>query len=206
MFLLNLCGHDFHYEMENLCRVFFPDAQIRVVYDSDAPDGVTSRMTAVDGGFLLEASFDGERDAVFVPSDTPDLTAEQERMAAVTIYRVLSRTFGYAPPWGILTGVRPSKLMNTLLREMGEDGAKRYFREKLLVTDGKTELTAAVAQHEARVMASSRPDSFSLYLSVPFCPSRCSYCSFVTHSVKQAGKLIGPFLQMLRRETEYAGV
>ena len=205
--LLNLCGHDFHYEMENLCRVFYPDVPIRIVYDSADVDGVTSRMTATDGGYRLEASFGSEHETAFVPQDTPELAAEQERMAAITLYRVLSRSAGYAPPWGILTGVRPSKLMNTLIREMGEAQAKAYFRDKLLVTDGKTELTAAVAGQEARIMASSRPDSFSLYLAVPFCPSRCSYCSFVSHSIStpSARKLVAPYVELLLREIEQTG-
>ena len=207
MLVLNLCGHDFHYEMENLCRVFYPDASIRVVYNSASPDCVTSRMTETADGFLLEASFRGERDEASVSRDAPALCAEQERMAAVTLFHVLCRVAGYTPPWGILTGVRPSKLMHTLTRELGETQAKAYFREKLLVSDGKTALTSAVAAQETRVMASSRPDSYSVYLSVPFCPSRCSYCSFVSHSVStpSARKLVAPYVELLLREIEQTG-
>ena len=207
MLVLNLCGHDFHYEMENLCRVFYPDASVRIVYDSEQTGCVTSRITREADGFRIEASFGAQHDTLFLPQDTQNIEEEKERLAAITLYHVLSRTAGYAPPWGILTGVRPSKLMNTLIRELGAEGAEAFFREKLLVTDGKTRLTAAVAAQEARIMHTSRPDSFSLYISIPFCPSRCSYCSFVSHSIStpSARKLVEPYVELLEREIAQCG-
>ena len=205
--VLNLCGHDFHYECENLCRVFYPNDSVRLVYDGDGTDALTSRMRAADGGFLLSAEWDGEREEVFVPADAPELHDEQELAASLAIFRLLQKRTGYMPPWGMLTGVRPSKLMITLLHEYGDEGAMRYFQERLLVSPDKTALAAAVAKQEARILQTSRPDSFSLYLSVPFCPSRCSYCSFVSHSVDSpsAKKLIEPYVSLLLREIARCG-
>ena len=207
MILLNLCGHDFHYEAENIVRVFYPDEQIRVVYDQTDDGCLTSRMEKTDSGWTLSAHWDDETAAETLRDDTPDLAERQELMMATALYRLLCRRTGYVPSWGILTGVRPSKLMHTLVREMGEDGAKAYFRDTLLVRENKTELAFAVAQREAPVLASSERDSYSLYLSVPFCPSRCSYCSFVSHSIAGAGakKLIEPYVDLLCRELRQTG-
>ena len=132
---------------------------------------------------------------------------EQELAASLAIYRLLAKRTGYTPPWGMLTGVRPSKLMISLMREYGEDGAIRYFTDRLLVQPDKALLAAAVAMQEDRILRTSKPDSFSLYLSVPFCPSRCSYCSFVSHSVNSpsAKKLVDPYVALLLREIAQCG-
>ena len=205
--LLNLCGHDFHYECENLCRVFYPNDSVQIVYDRDDPAALTSRMETVDGGFRLCASMDGAREELFVPADAPRLAEAQELAAAKTIFLLLQKRTGYTPPWGMLTGVRPSKLMIALMRDMGERQAQDYFTETLLVQPDKTALAAAVARQEDKILRASRPESYSLYLSVPFCPSRCSYCSFVSHSVSSpsARKLIEPYVELLLREIELTG-
>ncbi len=207
MILLNLQGHDFHYEAENIVRVFYPDEQIRVVYDEPPQGRLTSRMEKSGNIFCLTAQWDGETQTDTLPADVPDLAARQELMMATTLYRLLSKRTGYVPAWGILTGVRPSKLMHTLTREMGDEGAQRYFRDTLLVRENKTALAAAVARQEAPILASSSRDSYSLYLSIPFCPSRCSYCSFVSHSITGSGakKLIDPYVGLLCRELQQTG-
>ncbi len=108
-------------------------------------------------------------------------------------------------PWGELTGVRPTKLFTKRLLEGASweqvcaELAARGVSERCLA------LCRSAAGEAIRVKDSLDRKDVCLYVGIPFCPSRCSYCSFVTHSVKQAGKLIGPFLQMLCRETEYAG-
>ncbi len=113
-------------------------------------------------------------------SDTAELTA------ALLLFDCFTAATGYTSPWGILTGVRPAKLMGRLISEMGQERAVKYFKDTLLVSDSKTELCLSCRIGEDHAVSLSRPDDFSLYISVPFCPSRCSYCSFVSHSVEQA--------------------
>jgi oxygen-independent coproporphyrinogen-3 oxidase len=116
---------------------------------------------------------------------------------AIELYDVLVHTTGYKPQWGILTGVRPSKLMNTLIREYGDEKAKEYFIQNLLVTKQKTELAFNVAKAEEKIINLSDEKSFSLYVSIPFCPTRCNYCSFVSHSIAQAKKLLPEYVDRL---------
>ena len=80
-----------------------------------------------------------------------------------------------------------------------------YFMDSLLVSEDKTLLAATVAKAEKEIMERSEPESFSLYVSVPFCPTRCSYCSFVSHSVKAAAKLIPEYTELLRKELSIFG-
>lgn len=207
---LRLKGHDFHYEAENLCRTFYPDEQIRIICDENIPDGESFIDTSLEGNvFTVSANINGtsafEKSAV--TSENDNNRNEAERILIVLIYKVLSEITGYCPPWGVLTGVRPSKLMNSYIELFGEDRAKEIFTEDLLVSKNKTDLASSVAVRESKIINLSRPDSFSLYISVPFCPSRCSYCSFVSHSItsNSAKKLIEPYVGLLLDEIKQCG-
>lgn len=199
--ILRVINHKFHYEMENLCRVFYPFESIKVVrdFEGDDPLAVVTELSEADGGYNI---------SVCVTADGAETKADEkceafedcERRMAVLLFGLLRNLTGYTPQWGILTGVRPSKLMNTLISEMGEDGAKKYFTEKLLVTPRKTELAVSVANAESKIMQMSDEKSFSLYVSIPFCPTRCNYCSFVSHSIAQAKKLLPEYVDKLCEE------
>ena len=112
---------------------------------------------------------------------------------------------GYRSPWGILTGVRPAKLMGKLIKNEGLDSAINYFKHTLLVDDDKTKLCLMCNQSEESIIKHSTYDSFSLYVSIPFCPSRCSYCSFVSHSVEQAKKLMPSYVKLICDEIKTTG-
>ena len=131
---------------------------------------------------------------------TAGLNKEAELILAQLLYDIFTSMTGLTPPWGILTGVRPSKLLRNLIAENGETEALDYFRNQLYVTDKKTDLALSVAKAEDRIIALSGEKSYSLYVSIPFCPTRCSYCSFVSHSVAQAKKLIPDYVKLLCRE------
>lgn len=203
--ILRVINHKFHYEMENLCRVFYPYESIKVVHDSfDGEDLLTvgTFFEEKDGGFSVRVDIkfgEAEKSA----EDFSKCFEDCERKMAVLLFNLLREITGYTPQWGILTGVRPSKLMNTLVSEMGEDGARKYFTEDLYVSPAKTELAMNVAQAEAKIMKMSDEKSFSLYVSIPFCPTRCNYCSFVSHSIAQAKKLLPEYVDKLCEEIRY---
>ena len=93
------------------------------------------------------------------------------------------------------------------LPEMGVEGALRYFKEDLLVSEEKTSLAHTVASAEEKIINLSESNSFSLYVSIPFCPSRCSYCSFVSHSIDNANakRILPEYLEKLADEIEITG-
>ena len=211
--ILRIFGHDFHYECENLCRVYYPNEKINIVYDENGEDDktVVTRCSPTDSGNVVEveAHIDGvskSAEAEVVASEE-ELRDKSELKTAQLIFALLSEITGYTPPWGVLTGVRPSKLMLRLIDQMGEDGAWRYFTEDLLVSKEKTNLAQTVAVAEERIVALSEDNSFSLYVSIPFCPTRCSYCSFVSHSIANvnARKLLPEYLEKLADEIKITG-
>ncbi len=211
--ILYICGHDFHYETENLCRVFFPNEKITVsdTLPESGAFGVETYLDGESGGYSVRVRVNvGDktetRSAEVPKTDEPEKD-ECERTMARELFSALSAVTGYVPPWGILTGVRPSKLMLKLIDSLGEEGAYDYFTKKLLVSEPKTRLAQSVAGTEQKIAALGDERSFSLYIAIPFCPSRCSYCSFVSHSITNANaaKLLPVYVDNLCRELEITG-
>lgn len=211
--ILRIFGHDFHYECESLCRVYFPNEKINIVYDESGEDSrtVVTRCNACENGNLIrvEADIEGEirnLEAV-VAADEAEMRDKCELKTAQLIYEALSDITGYTPPWGIQTGVRPSKLVLRLLEEMSRDEAWKYFTEELLVSEEKARLAFTVAEAEQKIIDLSQDNSFSLYVSIPFCPTRCSYCSFVSHSIgnSNAKRILPEYLEKLAEEIEMTG-
>ncbi len=211
---LFLQGHDFHFELENVCRLFLPQEKIITHPDGDTdemPNGlrVYTTQTEQNGGWLLACrvcvdDFD-ERCEATVAADTADCRDACELQLCTLLYDLLVKLLGFTQTWGLVTGVRPVKLLRRLVRELGEDAAFTYMREKLLVSDEKLSLCRHTLSIEDGILALSRPDSFSLYISIPFCPTRCDYCSFVSQTVVQAKKLIPVYVERLCCEITYTG-
>lgn len=191
---LYIRNHDYHYEMENLTRAFFFLDEVRVIHDFDELEEPYI-LTCVTDKVAVEVRTDGFIGALEAPlSDDDELTMGR------LLYRLLSQACSRELPWGILTGVRPIKLFSKLADRDGEEAAAEYFRTSLFVSEGKTELARRVAANQRDIVSRSDKKSFSLYVSIPFCPTRCSYCSFVSASIEKAGKLIADYLPLLLDE------
>ncbi|MBQ6065416.1 MAG: coproporphyrinogen dehydrogenase HemZ [Clostridia bacterium] len=210
--ILSFDGHSYRYECEKICRIFFPTEKI--VF-SDAPalsedDPRAVRTIAKPTGanilFRCEAEIDGvyRSDGFYAArpeeTDPAAFDAACEKLLAQPMLHVLSDITGVKPPWGVLTGVRPAKLMRRYIAQYGEAEAMRRFTGPLMVSKEKAALACRVALAENEIAATSADNSFSLYVSVPFCPTRCAYCSFVSHSVAQAKKLIPDYVRLLCKE------
>ncbi len=135
---------------------------------------------------------------IFPQNENPK--GELEHQFGILIYEKLQRQTGITPPWGILTGVRPIKLFRQCVQQgMSEEQITAHFAQRQ-VSEKKIRLALETAKKQENILKTAIPESFSLYIAIPFCPSRCSYCSFVSHSVAQAGKLIQPYVQLLCEE------
>ncbi len=194
MIKLLVINHKFHYEMEKLVRIFMPDTKIQVIYDENEEYNL---LTSVDTEIIVKANFENFNKTLEAP-----LCDDNEMQMGRMVYALLSEYMGFYPKWGVLTGVRPSKLLINTEKVMGREKTREYFKTDLLVTDEKYNLARTVADYEEKIIATSKPRSFSLYVSIPFCPSRCSYCSFVSHSVQneKAKALLPQYVDLLTEE------
>lgn len=190
-------NHNFHFELENLTRLFFPNEKITVIRDFSEPQPpciyteVSDKITiSVNIG-----SFNKSETAVKKLTDD-----DNELVSAQLLYKLLCDFTGLTQPWGILTGVRPVKLLRRLAEESNEEQAVKKFEKDFFVSNEKIALSRETEHNEQKILELSKPESFSLYVGIPFCPSRCSYCSFVMASIERAEKLIEPYTKLLCEE------
>lgn len=190
---------------------FFTENKVRVVTEKDfsqaeylytyffpEPDGTVSLkvVTKLDQK-LREEEFRGR------PGEN-DLDRFCEYHLCRMLYRQLEDATGISLAWGMLTGVRPVRLIYRYRERGMDDGQiRKHLHRDYFVTDEKIDLLLRTADKEKAILDLSRPESFSLYISIPFCPSRCNYCSFVSHSIERAKKLIPEYVALLIREIEY---
>ena len=201
---MNLCciGHNFQYEMEKLCRLFLPFEKIQISYDIvDSDSVVVTKLNEshIYASVLINGKFSERKDTLKKAFNKRD----SERELAALLFHCFAEITSYSPKWGIVTGIRPARLYSAVTKELGcEEKAKEFFKEKFYVNDEKISLCEETHLGEAKIIELSEKDDFSLYISIPFCPPRCSYCSFVSHAVEKANHLIPKYVEYLCKEIE----
>jgi oxygen-independent coproporphyrinogen-3 oxidase len=206
---LYLRGHDNKYAVEQMLLTLYPSE--RPEYPAGKPEGDRAEISRSRGGKYTTVScrlyqggsvYPGRaamRNELMAGAVMEDRCTQ--RMIKTAFYRAAMRAGHEKPVWGALTGVRPCKLMTALLDEGLDDGeALRRFIADYDVSPGRAALCldAARASREAEKSLGAR--DVCLYVGIPFCPTRCAYCSFVSQSVEKSMKLIPPFLEALEAE------
>lgn len=191
---LILEGNDFVYECENLIRIFYPGID----------------LTIDDGDFIVVSSDPNPR--VFISVGGKELLKEAETEDksewAITglLYDALCIFTGRQNIWGMLTGVRPVKLCIDMMKKgLSREEVLREFIEKFKVSPDKAVLTYECAETERPIIASSKENSVSVYVGIPFCPTRCKYCSFVCEGINSSKNLVSPYIDLLTKEIEFIG-
>lgn len=196
---LYVINHSYHYELENLTRLFFPNEKITVIKENSQILSPSIYTEISDKLFVSVkiGEYSSEKSAPL--SDK----IEDERMMCELLYKILCDFSKVTPPWGMITGVRPVKLYRKLKEEGSQQSADDYYTNKLFVSEEKLSLAKITEKTEKRILDLSTDKSFSLYIAIPFCPTRCYYCSFVQSSVEKSKYLIEPYVDLLCKEIEY---
>ncbi len=172
-------SHEYNNDLRAMLMAFYPGEDISEKEDADA------RFTLVcdydDTGATLHILEDGAVTGTERASGDYKDRQNFRNAIKLAIYHLLSAKTGRVLPWGDLTGMRPTKIAMKALQE-GEtpDDIRRMYREVYEVSEAKTELALDVAQHEIRLLTGLAADDYCLYIGIPFCPSRCLYCSFTS--------------------------
>ena len=206
---LYLFGHTYKYAVEQMLLTMFPSE--RPEYPEGKPTGDRMEIRLSRGAQRTTAScvlhqgpyrFSGRASAgngrLGSKLDTDRCC---QRLIKNAVYRAALASGVPEPVWGALTGVRPGKLLCALLdRGMSEEEALREFREEYRVSPERAALCLDATRQTRRAKASLELRDVCLYVGIPFCPTRCAYCSFVSQSVEKSMKLIPPFLEALEKE------
>lgn len=208
---LYLYGHDYKYAVEQMLLTLYPEE--RPEYPEGRPEGdrmeirlsagekfITATCAAYKNGNVWRGRTAARKEGLSEPL-LMDRTCQ--RLIKNAMYRASLASGLPRPAWGALTGVRPGKLLCGLLKTgMDEKTALKRFIEEYDVTPERAHLCLDTSRETLRAMAATGEKDVCLYVGIPFCPTRCAYCSFVSQSVEKSMALIPPFLQALCREME----
>lgn len=210
---LYLEGHDYKYASEQIMMALFPSE--RPEYSDKAPeDGETYaviRMRESEKHITSTAVIfrDGKR-GMGRSSVRTDLLSgklvrdrECQKTVKLSFYRAAMKLLPSAPAWGALTGIRPGTIVTKMIESgLSERAALRRMETEYFVEPRRAELLRDTSRAGRKVKSELEPRDIALYVGIPFCPTRCAYCSFVSQSVQKSMKLIPLFLETLFKEIE----
>jgi len=201
-----LIGNDVKYEIEAVLKLFYGTARFDFINLEKFPYGEIKEkcivITKVIAFCKAEIHFgSNEWDYEIGPHCEEDFTFE----VSYALYVLLKRVTGIRPPWGILTGIRPVHWIANIIERKGEERTRTDLSKYYDVSQSKIDLAIRIVNNQKPILSKINNGTVSLYISVPFCPTRCSYCSFVSHSIEFAAKLIPDYIKNLCREIELTG-
>ncbi len=202
-------GHDDRYAVEQSLLAFFP--QERPVYESASAEENQAVVTLSVGKTYTTAvtkiiyegkTARGVSRAVIDPAlDSYEIERQRQKALKLSFFKAARTITGTTPSWGALTGIRPGKVAERYLLEgKTESQTDRILKETYFVSPERRRLAIETAQAGLAAKRDLRPEDISLYVGIPFCPTRCAYCSFVSASVEKSFKLIEPYLAVLEQE------
>ena len=197
---LTLIGHEDRYAVEQLqMSLFGPDAAGEAISHLHRGQTYLTAVTKItkDGKTVtarrrLKASEESVR--------------LRRRILQQSYYLAAVQLLPQTPAWGALAGVRPTKISTKHILEGGsEQSAAKMLRDIYYVTPQRQKLAVDCSVSTVNAVKKMQPGDVSLYVGIPFCPTRCSYCSFVSRTVGKRTELLEPYLQALHKEIATTG-
>lgn len=181
------------FHVYHVAKLFYPDSEIDILsnVDSGVPDFVISKD---ENGLTVT-----DEDVVIL---TPGFDKESVKRL---VFEYLTKKTGKIIPWGTLIGVRPTKIASNLLdKGKSLDEIRNVYRNDYLVTENKIQLALNIAEKENEVLSHGIKDECGIYIDMPFCPSKCFYCSFL--SMPSSNKtMMEDYLKTLERDIILTG-
>ena len=199
-------NHNYKYAVEQIMLLLFPGE--KPLYP-EKPSGNFGAEIALSRGakFATASCKIRSSEGVFAGSAkiseallTDKLTTDSllQRIIKLSFYRAGIRLTGQKPPWGAITGVRPGKLMSRYLDAQMSDGAAiSAFMKEYDVSPARAKLCLETAKYSFDISKNLQPKDICLYVGIPFCPTRCAYCSFVSQSVEKSADMIPAYMDAL---------
>ena len=197
---IKISGHEFEYDATGMSLLFFPGESVIFTARPRGEVRLSSRLVQENGALIAKATFH-----YFGKTYTCRKKAEGDEkellLAAVkySVYQVFHRATGLCPPWGILTGIKPTGIYRRVLAEKGYKDTRSFLLKEYCMRPEKIPLLHQICMVMDEVRTDSSKEA-SLYVSIPFCPSRCAYCSFISVAGEKSNHLIDKYLDYLEQE------
>lgn len=202
-----LKGHDYNYEVAELLKLF--TTQFKFVDSKDVGmilentvivynDNVFSKTVYCENYQVKFEHLDNRSIKGLTKQEVKKITKETIKRS---MFNVLMKIFNSYVPWGILTGIRPVKIIHKLLDNgLDDESIRQNLKKNYLISDEKIDLALEIAKRERLFIYPIDKNKISLYVSIPFCPTRCLYCSFPANPLKQFGHLKREYVYKLIEE------
>ncbi len=205
---IELKGHDYKYEIAELFKLFTTQFKFikedenfektlinEFVKDKNCIKSITKYYEKDDLKLCKEEVFD------ITSLNEEEIKKKSKTIIKRSIFKVLSELYDTYVPWGILTGIRPVKIVHSLLDEgLSEFEIRQNLKDNYLIKDEKIDLALDIAKRERVFIYPIDKNKISLYVSIPFCPTRCVYCSFPSNPMKQFGHLRENYVKAIVKE------
>jgi len=216
MVYVYLEGHDFNYEVIELIKLFYNDTPIDIIDNKALVDNqsllIENRLFTISNTYHAETKIYKNGNCLkcgdIISIDSIDIKSKDNKklvklLIKQSIFEVLIKTSAIKAPWGVLTGIRPTKIVHNLIdKSIEENEIQRILLEQYKLSTEKTKLIMDIAKVERKVIREDSQKRFSLYISIPFCPTRCLYCSFPSNSVEKLGHEMDNYTEKLLYEIE----
>ena len=192
--------------IEDIFLLFFPNDQIKA-WNFGNQCHFEINYNVSNQGIIVEAINYWQREIRVIETREElenELRSQLRRLVRLTFYKLMLEMFNENPkPWGILTGVRPVKVIHRILdiNITGKD-FDDYLKKEYYASKDKIDLVKEVAQTQRKLFGKINKDKagINIYIGIPFCPSRCLYCSFPGYEIKRFKKRITNYLETLKKE------
>ena len=195
------------YYVQTLGMIFFPGEHFGENEELAPGEPLLSvRTVEEEGGIRAFATMsidDKSESAEYFAELIPERTAERTLKLAIggAVLAAGGALLGYRPAWGMMIGVRPSKVASELLDAgNSKTRVKKILNSDYLVIPKKAALATNIAITEKNIIGAPSPKDCSVYISIPFCPTRCTYCSFVSYTSKRLLSLIPEYIEKLKTD------
>ncbi|MDP4092877.1 MAG: coproporphyrinogen dehydrogenase HemZ [Bacillota bacterium] len=213
MIFIKLKGHDFRYETENIIKQFDLNDKITFVENNSPVNSrgifLSSGIYRSTGRYRFVSSL-GNGTGTFIIAvkslKTGNLTEDTlrrtlKREVSRQVYNLFSRYTGKKLPWGFLTGIRPAKIVHEMLENsMHEHNIIQRLTGYFKLSGQKAQLVYDVASVERKILNRTPDNTVSIYIGIPFCPTRCLYCSFASYPIKACSGFVENYLVSLKKE------
>ncbi len=176
-------NHNYNYQVVTTIQIFYPNIKLKSVENNEYEKDEFLFESLANTGYVEAKLLVNNEEIACCKVETDNTVNDEKYAVKKSLFLMLKDYVGVTPSWGMLTGVRPAKNIVSLLEEgLQLSEIPNYLHEKFYVAYDKIDLAIKVALVEKEIIRHNTDEEYSLYVGIPFCKTRCTYCSFTSYN------------------------